>query len=108
MRKHLFGFSKVARTIADLEGAAEPKHLSEAVQYRTLDVTVGVITSGECEPATLSGNGCAAMAALTSRAARNGTTLEGRSFRGRLCFGRGLILTRAPAATRPNDVVIIN
>jgi magnesium chelatase family protein len=32
---------KVARTIADLEGAAniEPKHLSEAVQYRSLDRT---------------------------------------------------------------------
>ena len=30
---------KVARTIADLDGAAsiEPKHLSEAIQYRTLD-----------------------------------------------------------------------
>jgi magnesium chelatase family protein len=30
---------KVSRTIADLEGAEdlEPKHLSEAVQYRTLD-----------------------------------------------------------------------
>jgi magnesium chelatase family protein len=30
---------KVARTVADLEGAEElePKHLSEAVQYRTLD-----------------------------------------------------------------------
>jgi len=30
---------KVARTIADLEGAEDldPKHLSEAVQYRTLD-----------------------------------------------------------------------
>ena len=30
---------KVARTIADLEGGEnlEPKHLSEAVQYRTLD-----------------------------------------------------------------------
>ena len=30
---------KVARTIADLEGAADisPKHLSEAIQYRTLD-----------------------------------------------------------------------
>jgi magnesium chelatase family protein len=30
---------KVARTIADLDGVAdiEPKHLSEAIQYRTLD-----------------------------------------------------------------------
>ena len=30
---------KVARTVADLEGAVdlETKHLSEAVQYRTLD-----------------------------------------------------------------------
>ena len=32
---------KVARTIADLESAPsiEPKHLSEAIQYRTLDRT---------------------------------------------------------------------
>ncbi len=30
---------KVARTIADLDGAAgiAPRHLSEAIQYRTLD-----------------------------------------------------------------------
>jgi magnesium chelatase family protein len=32
---------KVARTIADLDGATmlEPKHLAEAIQYRTLDRT---------------------------------------------------------------------
>lgn len=33
--------NKVARTIADLDSASgiEPRHLSEAIQYRTLDRT---------------------------------------------------------------------
>jgi magnesium chelatase family protein len=35
---------KVAGTVADLEGVEDlaPKHLSEAVQYRTLDRNLGV------------------------------------------------------------------
>ena len=35
---------KVARTVADMEGADNlaPKHLSEAVQYRTLDRSLWV------------------------------------------------------------------
>ena len=38
---------------------------------------------------------------------RNGITVEGRIFRVRMCFGRGLILARAPVAVGPKDVVII-
>jgi hypothetical protein len=36
-----------------------------------------------------------------------GTAFDGRIFRLRLCFGRGLILTRAPVALRAEDRVII-
>jgi hypothetical protein len=38
----------------------------------------------------------------------NGTTIDGRIFRVRMCFGRGLLLTRASVAIRPKDVVSIN
>jgi magnesium chelatase family protein len=36
---------KIARTIADLDGAAglEPKHVSEAIQYRSLDRRTGAV-----------------------------------------------------------------
>jgi magnesium chelatase family protein len=35
---------KIARTIADLDGAGglEPKHVSEAIQYRSLDRRIGM------------------------------------------------------------------
>src|SRR5262245_13351334 len=36
---------------------------------------------------------------------RRGTTIDGRIFRVKMCFGRGLILTRAPVAIRPKDVL---
>ena len=38
-RNELFGFSKVARTIADLETAdgIAPPHIAEAVRYRKID-----------------------------------------------------------------------
>jgi hypothetical protein len=39
---------------------------------------------------------------------RDGTRLDGRIFRVGLCFGRGLILTREPAAIRARDVLSIN
>jgi magnesium chelatase family protein len=40
------GILKVARTIADLDGGGsiEPRHLSEAIQYRTLDALTGLDT----------------------------------------------------------------
>jgi len=39
---------------------------------------------------------------------RDGTTVDGGIFRVKMCFGRGLVLTRAPVAIRPKDVVRIN
>ncbi|PYS54498.1 MAG: hypothetical protein DMG13_07910 [Acidobacteria bacterium] len=38
----------------------------------------------------------------------NGTTLDGVIFRVKMCFGRGLVLTRAAVAVRPKDIVSIN
>jgi len=38
----------------------------------------------------------------------NGTKVDGRIFRVRMCFGRGLVLTRAPAPIRREDVLIID
>jgi hypothetical protein len=39
---------------------------------------------------------------------RTGTAFNGRIFRVRMCFGRGLILTRAPVIIRVKDRVMIN
>jgi hypothetical protein len=39
---------------------------------------------------------------------RNGTTVDGRIFRVKMCFGRGLILTSTPVATRAKDRASIN
>ena len=38
---------------------------------------------------------------------RSGTTIDGRIFRVRMCFGRGLILTRTSVAIHPKDVLTI-
>lgn len=38
----------------------------------------------------------------------NGLKIDGSIFRVRMCFGRGLILTRAPVSLRPKDVLIVN
>jgi hypothetical protein len=35
-------------------------------------------------------------------------TKDGRIFRVKMCFGRGLMLTRTPVAVHPKDVVNIN
>jgi len=39
---------------------------------------------------------------------RSGTTINGQIFRVKMCFGRGLILTRAAVAIRPKDVVTLS
>jgi len=39
---------------------------------------------------------------------RNGMTINGQIFRVKLCFGRGLLLTRTPVAIRAGDLVSIN
>lgn len=36
---------------------------------------------------------------------QDGSTVDARIFRVRMCFGRGLILTRAPVAIRAKDVI---
>ena len=43
---------KIARTIADLDGAAglEPRHVSEAIQYRSLDRRTGTTPAGPRPP----------------------------------------------------------
>ena len=38
----------------------------------------------------------------------DGTTSDGYIFRVKMCFGRGLVLTRAPIAIRPKDRLSIN
>ena len=38
----------------------------------------------------------------------SGAAVDGRIFRVRMCFGRGLILARAPVAIRPDEVLMIN
>src|SRR5258705_12147388 len=46
---------KIARTIADLDGAAEraPKHVSEAIQYRSLDRRGGAASTTAPPPPPL-------------------------------------------------------
>ena|SRR5579862_3499197 len=39
---------------------------------------------------------------------RNGLRIDGKIFRVKMCFGRGLILTRTPFSLRPKDVLIVN
>jgi hypothetical protein len=43
--------------------------------------------------------------ARTSCRLQNGTKFDGRMFREKMCFGRGLMLTHAPVDIRPKDVV---
>jgi hypothetical protein len=39
---------------------------------------------------------------------RDGLTIDGRIFRVKMCFGRGLILIRVPIALRPKDILTVN
>jgi hypothetical protein len=38
----------------------------------------------------------------------NGRAIDGRIFRVKMCFGRGLIVTNATVAVRSNEVLMIN
>ena len=38
---------------------------------------------------------------------RNGVRIDGRLFRMKMCFGRGLIITNLPVTIRPREVLIV-
>ena len=45
---------------------------------------------------------------VQGRMSVSGITVNGQIFRVKMCFGRGLVLTRAPVAIHPKDVVLLN